>query len=336
MFRSLTLLLALAVLTSCYSTHQADKIHGVNLEMPPDPIEHKHMEEVKNVHANWVAVIPYAFTRPDQPEVRFQHAGRWWGESVEGTAACIRLAHEANLKVMMKPHIWVAGQGWAGDFEPHDEAGWKLWEASNRAYILTYAHLADSLDVALFCIGTEYRKTTAKRPDYWRKLIQEVRTIYDGPVTYAANWDEYANISFWDELDYIGVDAYFPLSTNARPSLEELNANWQAELTQLEALSIKLDKPVLFTEYGYRSIEYTNSGHWNYHDDTVAVSMDAQATAYEALFQSAWDKEWMAGGFFWKWHFPNRRHQHDRSNDYTPQGKKAEEVIKKWYGRIKE
>jgi len=308
-----------------------EKIHGVNLEMPPQPITQMHMGEVKDLHVKWVSAIPYAFIRPEQPEVRFQYAGKWWGESVEGTAACIRMAHNAGLNVMLKPHVWVAGQGWAGDFEPRNEADWKLWEESNRTYILTYAHMADSMNVALFCIGTEYRKTTAQRPDYWRKLIREVREIYDGPITYAANWDEYQHISFWDELDYVGVDAYFPLSRKARPTIEELTQGWEKELAQLEALSTQLNKPILFTEYGYKSIEYTNSGHWNYREDTVATSMEAQATAYEALFRSAWHKEWMAGGFFWKWHFPNRMRHRDRSADYTPQGKMAEEVIRSYY-----
>jgi hypothetical protein len=299
--------------------------------MPPQPISQSDINELSELNVGWVATIPYAFIRKNSSAVHFKNDGHWWGEGLDGTAACIFMAHEAGMKVMMKPHVWVSGQGWAGEFEPKSEEEWKIWEDSNREYILTFAKLSDSLNVALFCIGTEYRKASSQRSSYWRKLIKEVREVYKGPITYAANWDEFDKVPFWDDLDYIGVDAYFPLSTQARPTIHELKGNWDKKLHHLEQLSIKHNKPVLFTEYGYQSIEYTNSGHWNYDEDTVKTSHEAQEVAYRALFESAWQKEWMAGGFFWKWHFKNPGYEGGRERDYTPQEKSTETVIRDWY-----
>lgn len=290
------------------------------------------MNELTELNVGWVSAIPYSFIRRNSTKVHYEGNGKWWGETLHGTAACIQMAHNAGMKVMMKPHVWVSGQGWAGEFEPKSEADWKIWEDSNREYILAFAKLSDSLNVSMFCIGTEYRKTSAKRSEYWRNLIKDVRKVYKGPITYAANWDEYHYVPFWDELDYIGVDAYFPLSTSARPSIEELKKNWNDKLTHLEQLSLKHNKPILFTEYGYRSIEYTNSGHWNYDEDTVKTSHEAQEIAYHALFESAWEKDWLAGGFFWKWHFNNPGYEGGKERDYTPQEKPTEHVIRKWYG----
>jgi hypothetical protein len=331
MFRILLISTIALFLCGCNSTIKQDKIRGANLEMPAKVIGQSDMNELRNLNVDWVATIPYAFIRRNNPSVQFNDDGHWWGEGKAGTAACIVMAHNAGMKVMMKPHVWVSGQGWAGEFEPQTEEDWKVWEDSNREYILSFAKLSDSLNVALFCIGTEYRKASAKRALYWRKLIKEVREVYNGPITYAANWDEYNKVPFWDELDYIGVDAYFPLSDKARPTLEELKTNWNKKTQELETLSKKYGKPVLFTEYGYQSIEYTNSGHWNYDEDTVKTSHDAQMTAYHALFESTWNEEWMAGGFFWKWHFNIAGYKRGRERDYTPQDKPTESVIKDWY-----
>ena len=310
-----------------------EKINGVSLEMPPDPIGDQDMAALKQVNADWVAMIPYAFSRGNTPQVSYKRDGRWWGETVNGTVNCIKMAQDVGLKVMVKPHVWVSGQGWPGNYDVKDEILWKEWEESYRNYILTYAAISDSMNVDLFCIGTEYRKPAAERTDFWRKLIREVREVYGGKLTYAANWDNYQKVKFWDDLDYIGVDAYFPLSQEARPSVDLLKENWKKIELDLKAHSDKYERPILFTEYGYKSIEYANSGHWNYKEDTVKTSMINQTNAYEALFQSVWQKEWMAGGFLWKWHMrKDREFGGSENRRYTPQGKTTIDVVAKWYG----
>ncbi len=308
------------------------KIKGVSMEMPGNPMGQDMMATVKEANSEWVALIPYGYTREGQAKVNFNYGGSWWGESVEGTVACAQFAKNLGLKTMLKPHVWVVGQGWPGDFDLKSEKEWKIWEESYRTYILAMANVADSMEVDLFCIGTEYRHAVVKRSAFWEKLIDEVRTIYKGDLTYASNWDNFHKVKFWDKLDVIGVDAYFPLSEAKEPSVDEMIESWQVPLKQLKALSEKKDRDVLFTEYGYKSIDYVSAGHWNYNEDTIKVNVQNQVNAYESLFQSVWQEDWMLGGFFWKWHFyadagglSNRR--------YTPQGKPCLETIRKWYGK---
>ncbi len=67
---------------------------------------------------------------------------------------------------------------------------------------------------------------------------------------------------FWSELDYIGVDAYFPISLEESPTLEQLETGWQPLAKELEAFSDPYQRPILFTEYGYRSATQCAGKHW--------------------------------------------------------------------------
>ena len=74
----------------------------------------------------------------------------------------------------------------------------------------------------------------------WRQLIHDVRQVYDGPVTYAAHWDkEFSRIAFWDALDVIGINAYFPLDAPENATLQQLVAAWQPNRRRIAALAAK-------------------------------------------------------------------------------------------------
>ena len=61
---------------------------------------------------------------------------------------------------------------------------------------------------------------------YFKQLIKDVRAVYAGKLTYAENWDCYADVPFWSDLDYIGMDAYFPIAEGSNPSEQELEEGW--------------------------------------------------------------------------------------------------------------
>lgn len=309
-----------------------DIINGISFEAPQRIIEKQELVSAKEIHANWVALMPFAFSREKDPQLVFDRPRQWWGERAEGIRATINYAHDLGLKVMIKPHVWVRGQGWPGEFDLGNEEDWIAWEKNYREYVLHYAKLADSLDVTMFCIGTEFRKAAVKRPLFWRNLILEIRSFYNGKLTYAANWDNYQNITFWHELDYIGIDAYFPISEERTPSTEGLIRNWEPVKEQLQDFSNRYGKPLLFTEYGYRSIDYAVGGDWVLELDTVAVNYKAQANGYEAIYRVFWNESWFAGGFLWKWHARPDELRGGSGKRFTPQGKIAEQVIRTWYG----
>lgn len=330
---SIFLLVGLAALTLIPS-EKSKKINGVSLVSPPRVIDANTMGEVKRINAGWVAVIPYAFSRSGEPDVSYDHDRQWWGERTEGTCMQIQYAKENDLKVMLKPHVWVRGEGWTGDFKLATEEQWLQWEHDFSSYILNHAKVADSMQVEILCIGTEYRTPAKERPEFWRGLIQDVRKIYDGKITYAANWDNYENITWWDEVDYIGIDAYFPLMQGDNPTVEEIKNGWNPHKQNLSAFAKKWKKAILFTEYGFQSADGAAGNHWEVEQSEEGGNQELQANAYEATFQALEKENWFAGGFLWKWHFNLELKGRVRPTAWTPQGKLAEQVIAKWYAKM--
>ncbi|MFK7784665.1 MAG: glycoside hydrolase TIM-barrel-like domain-containing protein [Crocinitomicaceae bacterium] len=317
------------LLSNADSVLVLDKMSGVSLEMPGQPMEGERMDGILDFGVKWVALIPYGYTERGKAKVNYSWDGRWWGESLNGTAKCIEFAQERGLKTMLKPHVWVVGQGWPGDFDLTKESDWQIWESSYREYILDCARLADSMEVDVFCIGTEYRKSVVKRSDFWKKLIKEVREIYSGPMTYAANWDNYEKVNFWDQLDFIGIDAYFPLSKEREPALEELKTGWINKSKELKAFSEKWNRKIAFTEYGFKSVDFMYGGSKSNED--LKPNMTNQETGYSAFFNTVWKEEWMLGGFLWKWHFSDGAGGENNTR-YTPQNKPAQKIVKAFYG----
>lgn len=312
----------------------SNRINGFNLVAPPQAFPIDSLQSVKNTGAEWVSVVPYAFCNAQTAEIFYDRPRQWWGEKPEGIKETILMAKSLGMKVMLKPHLWVGGQGWAGDLEFKSDSLWHVFEQQYAQYINTYSKIADSLDVEIFCIGTEIRKSTETRNDFWNHLISNTRQHYKGKITYAANWDEYNQIKFWNELDYIGIDAYFPLSDEKSPTKDELINTWELPMKEMKNISDKFNKQILFTEYGYESIDYNTMGHWKLSKDTLNVNFENQKIAFEALYESLNSTKWWQGGFIWKWHL-NRNGLNKRTvKAYTPQNKLALKAIEAEFKHI--
>jgi hypothetical protein len=264
----------------------------------------------------------------------------YWGERDIGLEATTRLAREAGIRTILKPHLWLRRPtpgAWRGEIAMTSDAEWRAWFASYRRFLLHYAALAERLEIPILVVGTELRSTVRERPDEWRALIRAVREVYPGRLTYAANWyREVEEVTFWDELDFIGVQGYYPLSAEPLPTVEELVAAWQPHVAALEALHREYHKPILFTEIGYVSRPGTTAEPWLWPQATAdrevtETGVAAQARAYEAFFRAFWHRPWLAGAHFWKW-YPGRRGTAAAGRvDFSPQGKPAEEVLRRWY-----
>jgi hypothetical protein len=300
---------------------------GINLVAPIKELNNSTFVSLSENNVNAISLIPYAFVDIDQASVSYNNDRQWWGERSEGIRASIHKSHEYKMKVMLKPHLWINHNFYTGDLDFSTEKEWEHWESDYEKYILDFAKLAEEEKIELFCFGTELENPIAKRPQYWMQLIQKIRKIYSGKLTYAANWDSFETIPFWNELDYIGIDAYFPLSTEETPSIEILNESWKKHILKIEIVQQKFNKKILFTEFGYRNSNKAAEEPWT--ETETKINDLAQANGYEALFQSFSKQKWFAGGFAWKWYADD---YHKKKNiDYTPQEKPALETLKKWY-----
>ena len=325
-------LVVLCLLQFSCASQIAGKINGVSFVGSRDRAQQEHVEEVLKVHANHAAVMPFGFIRDlNSPDIIFDTQRQWFGETREGARQYIRLLSNNGLHVMLKPQIWIWRGEFTGSLKMNTEDDWKRLEASYEKFILAYANIAQEMNVDILCIGTELEQFVLNRPEFWVTLIKKIKELYKGKLTYAANWDEYKRTPFWDQLDFIGVDAYFPLSDEKTPTVEQLKTGWQIWKDKMASLSEDLGKPVLFTEYGYRSIDYTAKKPWLVDHEEQRVNLEAQVNAKIAIFEEFWSEEWFAGGYVWKWFIHHNHAGGSEDNRFTPQNKPAQQIIESFY-----
>ena len=198
------------------------KINGISYVAAKDSVIQENIAPVLKINANYAAVMPFAFIKSiDHPEIIYNQERQWYGETKQGVGQYIGMFHKNNIKVMVKPQIWVWDGVFTGLLKMGSEEDWLQLEKSYTNFIIDFAKVAEAEQVEIFCIGTELEKFIAHRPEYWNNLIVEIRKVYKGKLTYAANWDEYKRVPFWDALDYIGIDAYFPVSHAKTPTVAE-------------------------------------------------------------------------------------------------------------------
>jgi len=286
----------------------------------PDPYASRGARQMlRTLHADGVdavALVPYGGMQLGRPEVRGFGQHSW--ESDEGLSELSRLAHAIGMKVMLKPGIWIRGH-FAGDIEFSSPADREKWFESYGGFIERYAKLATEIHADLFCVGGEFVRMSRYDAN-WRKIIANVRSVYPGPVTYAANFgEEFQNLKFWDALDTIGLQEYYPLPNDLSTA---------ALVEKVEAVQKRFHKPVIFTEVGFPSVHGGNRRPWadGKSDD---VDLQLQARCYQAIFQAFYNKPWFKGMYWWKVGTNGFGGPGDTS--LTPWGKPAMQVVREWY-----
>lgn len=245
--------------------------------------------------------------------------------------------------MFLKPFVDPQEDVWRGLIQP---TSWSEWFASYRAFITHYARMAQEEGVEQLSLGVEYVSSEPREAE-WRTTIAAVRAVYAGPLTYAANWEDatdeqgrwlgggYQNIAWWDALDAIGIDAYFPLSDRSRPSLNDLLAGWKRALDEIEQWRTARGltaKPVVFTEVGYLSARGAASSPGDY-TKRGKLDLELQRRAYEATFRATATRPWLLGLHWWWWDNPSTSDWQGGPKDryYTPKGKPAERELTRWY-----
>ncbi len=214
--------------------------------------------------------------------------------------------HEAGGAVLLTIFVEARDGSWRGDFLPADPDG---WFAAHRDLHTHYGALAEGLGVAAMSVGSEYTQTEARFADGWRSVIAASRAEFSGLLAYSANWNDaggagggFEGVPFWDDLDAIGVDAWFPLiGSGEAPEISALVEGWQPWLDRMEAVSLAFDRPVWFTEVGYASRVGAAARPWEWQksDEPSAVT---QENGYSAFFEAVYgQQDWVEGAFFWWW-----------------------------------
>ena len=243
----------------------------------------------------------------------------------------VRRAHALGLSVMLKPQVDLLNDSahWRGNIgENFTAPQWDAWFASYGDMLLQYAALAQEERVEMLAVSTELIAPCLLPPKArWLALLAALRKVYSGQLTNAANWGgEETGLTWWDAVDIIGVDAYYPLDVPPAASVPQLVQAWQPIVQKLANLSTFWQKPVLFTEIGYCSTDCKRSPV-----PATAGDLAFQARRYEAVMTAFQGEEWHRGFFWWAWSTdPGSGGQHDRC--ITPAYKPAEGVLRSFYG----
>ncbi|MFT5581287.1 MAG: hypothetical protein ACI9G9_000534 [Psychromonas sp.] len=337
-FKRLTLFVSLLALgfNSCSQPEENKiKINGLSFVATSSVPTESQFNHTLNINANSVAIMPFGFMpSKEKGNIVFNHPNQWEGETPEGIRKTIQLAHKLGQTTMLKPQLWISKGYFTGFLEMDNEEQWLILELKYREFILSFAKIAEEEKSELFCIGTELGRFVAKRPKFWIDLVDEIKTIYSGKITYAENWDCFDKPIFLSQLDYIGVDAYFPLTDKKDPSEEDIKLGWAEHLAKLKLCSETHNIPVLFTECGYRSIDFAGEKPWDYgRKEGASTNLKLQSRLLQVMFDECWSKEYIAGGYIWKW-FPNHEDVGGLENNrFTPQNKPAEKIIATFYGK---
>lgn len=293
------------------------------------PASLRSIEAMKETGVKWVALCVFWF-QDNLTSTVITEDFTYYSASKPSLVKAIDDIHNAGMKVMLKPMLDTRTGDWRGYITPS-----KAWFDAYNDYILDWAGFAVDNDVDMFCMGCEFVEATkfATWGDSWRTVIANIKQIYPGPLTYAANHGNEQSIGWWDTLDYIGIDAYYSLTNQNDPSPETLIAAWEKQADKIEAWRNRWwpDKPVVFTEIGYRSYDGANMAPWDYSQkNPLKLDLQEQADCYNAAIQVLSQREWFYGFYWWNWETdPNAGGMNHIG--YTIQNKPAQNLLAEWY-----
>ena len=297
------------------------------------------LTNLQTLGANWVAIIVTLYqTNINTTDIfpMYNNASdvecayyQWITTTDEQIRQAIQHAHSLGLKVLLKPHVDLiedhmpCGKNWRGDIGKYfGESQWKEWFKSYTNNFLPLVALAASEGVEAISLNCELIEAESQS-DAWKTLVSQVRQKFRGKLTVSTNWYPGPKaVDWWTAVDWIGVDAYYPLKGS---SLEALKLEWDVILDALDEFRKKNgNKELLFTELGFPSGTGLRDNH------PTEADLVFQATNYQALIEATAEREWFLGVHWWNWDTDSGYSPGD--DCFTPQFKPASQVLASFYG----
>ena len=253
----------------------------------------------------------------------------------EQLGGLIKYAKGKGLRVVIMPIVLLdkpRDNEWRGRIAPES---WGEWWESYREIVSHFAWIAQGNGADILVVGSELISTESNVEE-WTKTIKQARSIFKGKLTYSSNWDHYTKVKVWDQLDFIGMNSYWTLGKGPDASIDEIKASWKGIQREVFAFQQKIRKPIFLLEVGWCSMNNMVTEPWDYtkSDAEAPTDDDVQRRLYEGFFES-WHGRPELGGFsVWEWTpAPDEGDEHgaeEARRGYTPHGKPAEAVLKKW------
>jgi hypothetical protein len=287
------------------------------------------IDHLADLGATWISVTPFGqIWSLTSTEIAMEFEAPYQ----DNRAAIARItaqAHARGLKVLLIPHLWVETTGWRGEIDPGSPEGWAAYRASYRDFVRRWAVDAEAAGVDAFSIGVECKSWSDRFGPYWASLIAELRADFSGLLTYSANWDEAEAVLFWDLLDFIGINAFYPLASEGGASDADYREGAKRWVAPVRALATRFDRPVLFVEVGYTTRRDAAIEPWLWPDGMEGVVIDEreQARALAAMFEAFLPEPWFAGFFVWRYYANLDDVSQEAEWGFSPHAKMASQVL---------
>ena len=295
------------------------------------PASARAMDEAAAAGATWVSLTPFGRVHDLDPEGIDPSFEAPFESNRRAVLDAIAQAHARGLKVMIVPHLWVESGEWRALIDPKTDEGWRRWADDYQRFVLRWAEVAREGGAEMLSVGVELRSfTTSRRAPMFRSIVRAVRASYPGLLTYSANWDDAEQVLVWDEVDLVGINAFYPLAQRAGAERAELAEGGARVAESLGALAKELSKPILLTELGYTTRTDPALRPWEWPDSMTNVVIDerAQAEAYAALLGPLPTADWCAGFFVWRYYADPDDVSQEAEWGFSPRGKLAELVLR--------
>jgi hypothetical protein len=299
------------------------------------------LDELARLGCNYVSITPFGRQWSlESTDIRMDFEAPFT-ENREAIKRVIAQAHARGLRVLLIPHLWVDMGGWRGEIGEKDSRGrervftpeeWTRWFASYTRFVRQWARVAEESHAEMFSIGVEMKSSSGTRGE-WFDVIDAVRREYHGLLTYSANWEEERTVMFWDRLDVVGIQAFYPLAERPGASLDELRRAGVRRAEAIEAWAHAQDRSVMFTEFGYTARTDPTLRPWEWPDGMSDVRVDehAQAEAYRALLEAFVGRRWFAGAFVWRYYANPMDASQEAAWGFSPRLREGEDVLRQIY-----
>lgn len=248
-------------------------------------------------------------------------------------------AKERNMNVMFRPIIDERNinpsNKWRGNIAPKNV---NTWFANYTKVMVEYASFAQAHELGGMCIGAELESMEPYGAQ-WLGMIDQIRSVYEGQLTYAYNHakDGYnpKRLEMAKGLDFVGIDAFFPLDAKAGATVDQVVEAWQPRIQVLQDVKAATGKEIIFAEYGAPARDTVFEKPYDDNSD-VAVNDAAQETYFKALYAKNGPWNVIKGGYIWgfgPWDVRDVPDETQANSQYNIFAKPAEAVIREAYSK---
>jgi hypothetical protein len=304
---------------------------------------------IKGYHSDWAVLTPtWSVFRNNPLDFHLKPGVNALRSDIEAQAASAK-ALNLNTAIFPTPRF----ENQADDWRYSAPADWNAWFDRYRAFVLYYADIAAASNSPVLVLGGEWIPPalfdgSPEADPRFRALIAEVRQHFAGQIWWAQPYSGsmLASPSFLDAVDGIYLLWSAPLSQNPSAPVDEMALEAGRRLdADILPFAISIQKPVIIAPV-YPSAGGAISGcvpapaggceAWTDLSrpmpdiPSVALDLQGQADAYQAVLTAVNDRPWLSG-FVSRGYYPPVSLA-DKSASIH--GKPAADLFTYWYAQM--